>query len=169
MASKSAPKTLSPTKRYWLFKSEPSGYSIDDLRSAPKKTDHWDGVRNYQARNFLRDEIKKGDGVLFYHSRIPEPAVVGECVVTRDGYPDYTAFDSREKHFDPKSDASAPRWFMVDIKFKKKFKQPVTLNQIKQTPGLEQMMVAQKGSRLSIQPVTESEWTIILQLAGENG
>ncbi len=155
------------TKRYWLFKSEPSGFSIEDLKACPNKTEPWDGVRNYQARNFLRDDIQVGDGVLFYHSRIPEPAVVGACIVTKSGYPDTTAFDPKAKHYDPKSDSSAPRWFLVDVKLKKIFKRVVTLNEIKESAGLETMVVAQKGSRLSIQPVTEAEWKIIHDLAGD--
>jgi predicted RNA-binding protein with PUA-like domain len=167
MISRTEAKAKPKPKRYWLFKSEPSGYSIQDLQESPGKTDNWDGVRNYQARNFLRDDIRRGDGVLFYHSRIPEPAVVGACVVTKGGYLDTTAFDPDEKHYDPRSDSSAPRWFMVDIKLKKIFKRVVTLSEIKKSPGLEKMVVAQKGSRLSIQPVTESEWDIIHHLAGE--
>ncbi len=155
-------------KRYWLFKTEPSGFSIEDLQSRPKKTEPWDGVRNYQARNFLRDDIQKGDGVLFYHSRIPEPAVVGACTVVRSGYPDHTAFIPTEKHYDPKSDSSNPRWFMVDVKLKSIFKRVVTLNEIKQASSLATMVVGQKGSRLSIQPVSEREWKIIHKLAGAN-
>lgn len=153
-------------KKYWLFKTEPSAFSIDDLAAAPKKTDHWDGVRNYQARNFLRDEIKKGDGVLFYHSRIDEPAVVGVCMVSKSGYADHTALDPTSKYFDPKSAPDNTRWFMVNVTFKKKFKTPVTLTQIKHTPGLEKMVLAQKGARLSIQPVSENEWKIVNGLAG---
>ncbi len=154
-------------KRYWLLKSEPSGFSIDDLSAQKNKTAHWDGVRNYQARNYLRDEISKGDEVLFYHSRIEPPRVVGSCIVTRGGYPDHTAFDAKEKHHDSKSDPGNPRWFMVDVKFKKKFKNPVELPTLKQTPGLDKMVLTQKGSRLSVQPVTGDEWRIIHALAGE--
>ncbi|MFQ5607701.1 MAG: EVE domain-containing protein [Candidatus Zixiibacteriota bacterium] len=154
-------------KKYWLFKSEPSGFSIDDLNRLPGKTTHWDGVRNYQARNSLRDDVAKGDGVLFYHSKIETPQVVGACIVVRSGYPDHTAFDPAEKHFDVKSDPSRPRWFMVDLKLKRIFRQPVELSTLKSSPGLEEMVVTQKGSRLSIQPVTEREWRIVHGLAGE--
>ena len=154
-------------KRYWLLKSEPSGFSIDDLKAEPNRTAHWDGVRNYQARNYLRDEITKGDEVFFYHSKVDSPRVVGSCIVTRAGYPDHTAFDPRDKHHDPKSDPTNPRWFMVDIKLKKIFKNPVDLATLKTTPGLGKMVLTQKGSRLSVQPVTENEWRIVHALAGE--
>lgn len=159
---------MTTRKQYWLFKTEPSAFSIDDLAAAPKKTEHWDGVRNYQARNLLRDEIQKGDGVLFYHSQVSPPVVVGSCVVAKAGYPDHTAFDPKSKYFDPKSSPEQPRWFMVDVTLKKKFTRPVSLPELKQTPGLERMLVTQRGTRLSIQPVTAEEWRIVHELAGES-
>ena len=152
-------------RRYWLFKSEPSAYSYADLQT--DEVAEWDGVRNYQARNFLRDEIKEGDGILFYHSNAAPMAVVGTAVVVRAGYPDFTAWDPNSDHPDPKSTPTEPRWYMVDIKVEAEFIEPVTLDAIKVLPGLENMMVAQRGSRLSIQPVTESEWTTILKLEME--
>ena len=155
------------SKCYWLMKTEPNAFSIQHLEKLPNKTTHWDGVRNYQARNTLRDDIKKGDGVLFYHSIVDPPSIVGECVVTRSGYPDHTAFDPSEKHFDPKSDPQNPRWFMVDLKLKRIFKRQISLFEIKSTPGLEKMEVAKRGQRLSVMSVTAKEWEIVLKLAGE--
>ena len=112
--------------KYWLFKSEPDSFSIDDLKSCKNQTEHWDGVRNYQARNFMRDSIKKGDQVLFYHSSCKVPSIVGLAQVVRESYPDHTSFDPGSKYFDSKSTPSDPRWFMVDIKFKEKFKKPLS-------------------------------------------
>ena len=149
-------------KKYWLFKSEPSCYSMDDLQAFPKKTDHWDGVRNYQARNMLRDEIKKGDEVFFYHSNAKPMGIAGICTVVKSGYPDFTAQDPNSEHPDPKHTDIKPIWYMVDVKFKKKFKEVLTLKELKETIGLESMVLTQRGSRLSIQPVTEKEWQIIL-------
>ncbi len=150
---------------YWLFKSEPSCFSIDDLRKRPGMTEHWDGVRNYQARNYLRDSIKPGDQVLFYHSNIPEPAVVGIAEVVRGGYPDFTAFDPESDHFDPKSSPDAPIWYMVDVRFVALMPRPVTLEQIKENPMLADMPLV-KRSRPSIQPVTPDHWRIILAMGG---
>jgi len=152
-------------RRYWLFKTEPGCFSIDTLADCPDGTDRWDGVRNYQARNMLRDDIKNGDGVLFYHSSTAVPGVAGLADVVRSGYPDHTARDVNGQHFDPKATAASPIWFMVDVRFKKKFGDIVPLTILKATPGLEQMMVTQRGSRLSIQPVTKAEWDIVLKLA----
>lgn len=146
--------------KFWLFKSEPEAYSIDDLQK-DKKT-FWDGVRNYQARNFLRDEIKKGDMVLFYHSNCEPTGVFGICEVVKDGYPDRTAFDPESNHFDPKSKPENPAWFMVDIKFVKKFSKPVTLDEIKVDSELQNMKLLQRGNRLSIQPVTKEEFNVII-------
>jgi len=150
---------------YWLFKSEPGCFSIDDLKNRPAMTEHWDGVRNYQARNFLRDEVKVGDKVLFYHSNIPEPGVVGIAEVVREGYPDFTALDPASEHFDPKSSAGSPIWYMVDVRYVSAFPQQVTLEKIKQHPLLAGMPLVRR-SRLSIQPVTPEEWRIILSLGG---
>ncbi len=151
--------------RYWLFKTEPGCFSIDDLKKSKRGTDTWDGVRNYQARNFLRDDIKKGDGVLFYHSSTAVPGVAGIAEVVRDGYPDHTARDPENEHFDPRATEDNPIWYMVDVKFKEKFDDVLPLTLLKETPGLEKMMVTQRGSRLSIQPVTAKEWKIVTGLA----
>ena len=153
--------------KYWLMKSEPDVYGIDHLRAAKRKTDHWDGIRNYQARNFMRDEMKKGDLAFFYHSNCEEPAIVGVIEIVREGYPDHTAFLSNEKYFDAKSDPDNPRWFMVDVRFKKKFKSPVTLKALKEEKALAQMRLVQRGNRLSILPVVAKEWKHILKMAGE--
>ena len=138
---------------------------IEDLRSRPGMTEPWDGVRNYQARNYLRDAVKPGDLVLFYHSNIPEPAVVGIAEVVRGGYPDYTAFDPGSEHFDPKSSPGAPVWYMVDVRYAAAMPRPVTLEQIKGNPLLAAMPLV-KRSRLSIQPVTPEEWLTILAMGG---
>ena len=150
---------------YWLFKSEPGCFSFQNLQTRPKATEHWDGVRNFQARNFLRDEIKSGDRVLFYHSSIPEPAVVGLCTVVRDGYPDHTALDPTAEHFDPKASPEKPIWYMVDVRADQPFPQQVPLAVIKEHPALQQMPLVNR-SRLSVQPLTEAEYRIILQLGG---
>lgn len=152
------------TRRYWLFKSEPSDYSFDDLMSEDSQTAEWDGVRNYTARNHLRDDVQVGDGVLFYHSNIQPPAIVGTAVVVRDSYPDCTAWDVHSAHPDPKSTPDNPRWFMVDIRAEAPLPNDVTLAQIKATSGLENMSLV-KRARLSIHPVTVEEWEIIMELA----
>lgn len=146
--------------KYWLFKTEPGCFSFDDLKNRPEMTEHWDGVRNYQARNFLRDTIKIGDLVLFYHSSIPEPAIVGLAMVVREGYPDFTARDPGNEHFDPKSSLENPIWYMVDVRYLKPLKREVTLEQIKGNPLLAEMPLVNR-SRLSIQPISEEEWKVI--------
>ncbi|HEX7052166.1 MAG TPA: EVE domain-containing protein [Longimicrobiales bacterium] len=143
------------------MKSEPGAYSIDDL--ARDGTTCWDGVRNYQARNFMRDEMRPGDGVLFYHSNAEPPGVAGLAEVVRSGYPDPTAQDPANPHYDPKARPDDPRWYMVDIRFVARFDTFVPLEVLKQTPGLEEMLVTRK-SRLSVQPVTESEFEIVRRL-----
>ena len=153
-------------RRYWLFKSEPNVFSIDDLEKSPKKTTMWEGVRNYQARNMLRDDVKKGDGVLFYHSSVEPMAVAGTATVVQAGYADPTQFRKSAKYYDPKSAKDNPRWFLVDIKFDQKFGRPVTLAEVKEAKGLEKMVLIKKGSRLSIQPVTATEWRIVCNLGG---
>ena len=153
---------------YWLMKSEPDVYSIDHLRSQKRRTDHWDGIRNYQARNFMRDQMKTGDLAFFYHSNCSELAVVGIMEIVSAAYPDHTAFDPNEKHFDAKSDPDNPRWLMVDVKFKKKLKMPITLQAIKAEKKLADMRLVQRGNRLSILPVTPSEWRHILKMVGES-
>lgn len=150
---------------YWLFKSEPGCFSIDDLKNRPAMTEHWDGVRNYQARNFLRDAVRVGDQVLFYHSNIPEPGVVGLAEIVRAGYPDFTAFDPASEHFDPKSSAANPIWYMVDVRYVSTLPQQVTLEKIKKNPLLTGMPLVRR-SRLSVQPVTAEEWEIILAMGG---
>ncbi|HUF29594.1 MAG TPA: EVE domain-containing protein [Gemmatimonadaceae bacterium] len=154
------------TPRHWLVKSEPETFSWSDLWKAPRRTTGWDGVRNYQARNMLRDEMKKGDLVFFYHSSTDPNAIVGICEIVRDGYPDPTQFDPASKYFDPKSDADAPRWFMVDLRAREPLPRPVTLAELRGARGLERMTLLQKGSRLSVQPVSASEWKTILAIAG---
>lgn len=149
-------------RRHWLFKSEPGAYSYDDL--ARDGVAEWDGVRNFQARNLLRDEIKEGDGVLFYHSSVNPLAVVGTAVVARGGYPDHTAWAPRSDHPDPRSTPANPVWYMVDIKAQRRFARPVTLEEMRHTPGLERMMLLRRGARLSVQPVSPDEWAIIVRL-----
>jgi predicted RNA-binding protein with PUA-like domain len=156
-------------RNYWLFKSEPDVFSITDLARAPRQTTCWDGVRNYQARNFLRDSIQIGDGVLFYHSSSDPLAIVGTARVVRAGYPDHTAFDLQDPHFDPKSNPANPTWFMVDIQLESTFTEPLTRDQLQKSAPLKKMMLLQRGSRLSIQPVTAAEWQAIVKLAGIAG
>jgi len=151
--------------RYWLFKSEPSAFSLDDLKASPGGVAPWDGVRNYQARNLLRDEVKVGDGVLFYHSSTDPVGVVGIAEVVRDGYPDPTAWDPESDHPDPKSTPDNPRWYMVDVRYVRHFARTVTLAELKAAPALKDMKVVQRGMRLSIQPVTAREWAAVLGLA----
>ena len=152
-------------KNYWLFKSEPSEFSWEDLKKSKNQTTFWDGVRNYQARNFLRDEIERGDGVLFYQSNTDPLAVVGYCEVVKKGYADHTQFDPKNDHFDPKAKKDSPTWFMVDIKLVKEFKNLITLESIKANPKLKNMKFIQRGQRLSIQPVTKTECGEILKMA----
>jgi len=150
---------------YWLFKSEPDAFSIDDLKSMPGKRDHWDGIRNYQARNIMRDDMHKGDLGFFYHSSCAVPGVVGIVEIVKEAYPDHTALDSKEKYFDPKATADNPRWCMVDVKYKKKFKRVVSLQELKTVKALQDMALLRKGNRLSIMPVARKEWDVILKLA----
>ena len=152
-------------RRYWLMKSEPRAFSIEDLEKSPKRTTCWDGVRNYQARNFMR-AMAIGDQVLFYHSNAEPPAVVGIAEVVRTAYPDETQFDKASHHYDPASVPSAPRWDMVDIRHRQTFKTSLSLDRLRQEPKLKGMVLLQKGSRLSVQPVTEAEWAVVLKLAG---
>jgi len=150
---------------YWLFKTEPGCFSFDDLKTRPNMTEPWDGVRNYQARNFLRDQIKRGDRILFYHSNIPEPAVVGIAEVVREGYPDFTALNPESDHFDPKASPDRPIWYMVDVRYGEPLPKTVSLERIKANPLLAHMPLLNR-SRLSIQPVTADEWRIILTMGG---
>jgi len=153
-------------KRYWLFKTEESCYPIDALAAEPNETASWDGVRNYQARNLLRDEIKKGDEAFFHHSSGHPTGIAGTVTIVSSGYPDITAEDPSSQHPDPKHTKSNPIWYAVDVRLTRKFTEVIPLRTLKQTPGLENMMLCQRGSRLSIQPVRPEEWAIIMRLAG---
>jgi predicted RNA-binding protein with PUA-like domain len=153
---------------HWLVKSEPDVFSFADLLKAPKKTTCWDGVRNYQARNTLRDQMKKGDRVFYYHSNAEPSGIAGMCEVVREGYPDHTAFDPKDPHFDPKSRRDEPTWYMVDVRAVAPFPRLVTLAELKGVKGLEKMALLQKGSRLSVQPVTQKEWEIVCRIAGHS-
>jgi predicted RNA-binding protein with PUA-like domain len=150
--------------RHWLLKTEPSTFSFDDLLRAPGRTSGWDGVRNYQARNFLRDQMKKGDRVLIYHSSTEEPGVVGIAEVAREGYPDPTQFEAKHDHFDPESDPGNPRWFQVDVKAVRKLPRPVTLEEIRKEKSLAKMPLVQRGQRLSVQPVAADEYERIVRM-----
>ncbi len=149
---------------YWLMKSEPDVFGIDDLMKAPGKTEPWDGVRNYQARNMMRDEMKKGDPVFFYHSNCKEPGIAGIMKIVREGYPDHTAFDPDEKYFDARSDPDNPRWYMVDVKHVRKLKRVITLTELKSHPQLSGLVLVRRGNRLSIMPVSKKQWDFILSL-----
>ncbi|MCZ6802596.1 MAG: EVE domain-containing protein [Proteobacteria bacterium] len=149
---------------YWLMKSEPSEYGIDNLKNEPDKTVHWDGVRNYQARNMMRDEMKKGDLAFFYHSNCDVPGIAGIMTINKEGYPDPTAFDPEDKHYDPKSDPDNPRWILVDVKYKRKCKRMIPLSELREHKQLQNMKILQRGNRLSVTPVTEKEWGFILEL-----
>ena len=146
------------------MKSEPSEFSIDDLKNRPDKTEPWDGVRNYQARNMMRDDMKKGDLAFFYHSNCEEPGIVGIMTIDKEGYPDPTAFDPEDKHYDPKSDPDNPRWILVDVKYKRKFKLTIPLTKLRDQKPLQNMKLLQRGNRLSVMPVMKKEWDYILSL-----
>jgi predicted RNA-binding protein with PUA-like domain len=149
---------------YWLLKSEPTAFSIDDLAARPHQTDHWDGVRNYHARNFMRDQMRRGDRALFYHSNCREPGVVAIVEISREAYPDTTAFDPKSPYFDPKSDAVNPRWFMVDVRLVRRLRRLIRLEEIKRNPALGDMALVQRGNRLSVMPVTAAQWKAILRM-----
>ncbi len=153
-------------RRFWLMKSEPHCFSFDDLAARPDGIEPWDGVRNFKARNLLRDEIRAGDGVLFYHSSIPEPAVVGVARVVRPGYPDHTALDPRSGHFDPKATLERPIWYMVDVQHIAPLPHLLTRDDLRRHPVLAGMEVLRKGNRLSVQPVTAEQWRTVLQVGG---
>lgn len=156
--------TATTARRYWLVKSEPDVFSFADLVASPNSTTGWEGVRNYQARNFMRDGMKRGDLVFFYHSSTDPAAIVGVAEVAREAYPDPTAFDSSDSHFDPKSRPDAPTWMMVDLRAVEPLARPLPLSDLRGVKGLEKMVLLQKGSRLSVQPVTEQEWKIIYEM-----
>lgn len=149
--------------QYWLFKSEPTTFSIDDLASSPRQTTCWEGVRNYQARNFLKS-MRVGDLGFFYHSNADPPAIVGTVQVVKAAYPDPFALDPKSRYFDPRSMADSPRWFLVDVRLLKKFSQAIPLERLRTVKGLEKMELLRKGSRLSVQPVRPEEWQRVLAL-----
>lgn len=148
--------------KHWLMKSEPSTYSIEDLQR--DKRTHWDGVRNYQARNMLRDQITRGDLVFFYHSNCDEPGITGIAKVVKGGYPDHTAFDPEDAHFDPDSDPDDPRWYMVDISFQRRLKRTIPLSELKSQTRLDGFQLLKRGNRLSVMPVSKKHWDFVLGL-----
>lgn len=148
--------------QYWLMKSEPGAYSIAQLEK--DGSTHWDGVRNYQARNLMRDDMKMGDRVLFYHSNADPPGVVGTATICRESYPDFTAADPKDPHFDPKTDPENPRWMMVDIAYESTFKQIVPLAKLRENPKLDGMLVIRRGQRLSVQPVSKEHFDEIVKM-----
>jgi predicted RNA-binding protein with PUA-like domain len=149
---------------YWLMKSEPDTFGIDDLKSKPKQTEHWDGVRNYQARNMMRDDMKLGDQVFFYHSNCETPGIVGIMAVVKEGYPDFLAFDPDDVHFDPKSDPAKPTWMMVDVKYVRTLSRTISLHELKQKQELADLALVRRGNRLSIMSVNKAQWDFILSL-----
>ncbi len=153
-------------RRYWLMKSEPTVYSFDDLWKAKKRTTFWDGVRNYKARNFMRDEMRVGDGVLVYHSNCDPPGVAGLAEVASEAYPDPTQFDPDDPHHDPKSTTENPRWVVVDVRAVERLTRFVSLEALRSDPALADMVVLRRGNRLSITPVSASEWRAIRRLGG---
>ena len=153
--------------RHWLLKTEPGVFSFDDLLQAPYQTTGWNGIRNYQARNFLRDEMKEGDRVLIYHSSADPPAVAGLAEVVKAGYPDPTQFDSKDDHYDSESTPGAPRWYQVDVKAVRKLARAVSLEEIRRTKALAKMPLVQRGQRLSVQPVGPEEYALIVRMGSK--
>jgi len=149
---------------YWLMKSEPDSFSIDDLMQRPEQTEPWDGVRNYQARNMMRDVMKLGDLVFFYQSNCTEAGIVGIMEVVKEGYPDFSAFDVDDIHFDAKSDPNKPRWILIDVKYVRKLSRTITLKELKLKAELADFTLLKNGNRLSIMPVTQAQWDFILAL-----
>jgi predicted RNA-binding protein with PUA-like domain len=151
---------------HWLLKSEPDSFSIDALKAAPKQTSAWDGVRNFQARNMLRDSMKKGDQAFFYHSSCDVPGIAGIVSIVKDGYPDATAFDPKHHHYDPDSKADAPRWYVVDVKLVRKFRRIITLDELRQHAAkkLKDFVLLRRGNRLSVMPVAQKDWEFVLTL-----
>jgi len=148
---------------YWLMKSEPKEFSIDDLALRPGQIEPWDGVRNYQARNMMRDEMRVDDPIFFYHSNCAEPGIVGIARIAREAYPDPTAFDPSNKHFDPKSRPEQPTWYLVDVAYVRKLKRTITLTELKECPELEGLPLVRRGNRLSVMPVSPEQWRYILE------
>lgn len=151
---------------FWLLKSEPSSFSIDDLERAPRRTTSWDGVRNYQARNMLRDQMRLGDRAFFYHSSCEVPGIYGIVEVVKEGYPDHTAFERGHHHFDPDSDPANPRWFMVDVRLERRLSRVITLDELRKYAAkqLKNMVLLRPGNRLSVMPVDAAHWKFILSL-----
>ena len=149
---------------YWLMKSEPDVFGIEDLVKRPNKTEPWDGVRNYQARNMMRDDMKKGDLAFLYHSNCKEPGIAGIMKIVREGYPDHTAFDAKQKYFDPKSDPENPRWYMVDVRHVRTLKRIITLTELKTHDELSGLPLVRRGNRLSVMPISKTHWDFILSL-----
>lgn len=150
--------------QYWLMKSEPDSFSIDHLRAAKRQTGCWDGVRNYQARNMLRDAMQVGDQAFFYHSSCPQPGIAGIMQISRAAYPDHTALDPDNHHYDPKSTPDNPRWYMVDVTLVEKFPRIISLVELRSSPALRGMQILKRGNRLSITPVSAAEWKAVLTL-----
>ena len=150
---------------YWLMKSEPAVFGLDDSQQSPHQTDSWDGVRNYQARNMLRDQMQVGDLAFFYRANCKPPGIVGIMEIASRAYPDPTQFDPDSDYYDPKSDPANPRWYLVDVRFKRKFARMITLDELRSHPELADMVVLRRGNRLSITPVTKAEWDFIVALA----
>jgi predicted RNA-binding protein with PUA-like domain len=150
--------------KYWLMKSEPDVFSIDDLQAMPGRTDSWEGVRNYQVRNMMRDEMAVGDLAFFYHSNCKEPGIAGIIKIVRRGYPDLTAFDPQARYYDPNSDPSSPRWYMVDVRFVRKLKRVITLGELKTHDALSELPLLRRGNRLSIIPISNAHWDYMLAL-----
>lgn len=153
--------------QYWLMKTEPSQFSVEDLASKPGKKEHWDGIRNYQVRNMIRDEMRKGDLVFMYYSSCKQPGIVAIMEINKEAYPDFTAFDPESAYYDPKSDPDNPRWLMVDVKLKRRLKRFLSLKELKQQPRLENMKLFAKGNRLSIMKLSKTEWDYILKMESE--
>ncbi len=152
--------------KYWLMKSEPSTFSIDDLAKAPRQTTCWDGVRNYQVRNMLRDEMAVGDLAFMYHSSCDEPGIVGVIEIVKPGYPDHTAFDRKHDHYDAASKPESPRWYMVDVRLKQRFSRVISLDELRryESKQLRDMLILKRGNRLSITPIDASHWKFIMSL-----
>ena len=152
--------------KYWLMKSEPSTFSIDDLARAPRQTTCWDGVRNYQVRNMLRDEMAVGDLAFMYHSSCDEPGIVGVIEIVKPGYPDNTAFDRKHDHYDAASKPESPRWYMVDVRLKQRFSRVISLDELRrhESKQLREMLILKRGNRLSITPIDASHWKFIMSL-----
>ena len=165
-SSAAVPDADGGERRYWLVKSEPEVFSFDDLWASPRRTTSWEGVRNHQARNFMRDGMRRGDGVLFYHSNAEPPAIVGTAEVVREAYPDPTAFDPASEYFDARSRPDAPTWLMVDLRAVARLRTPLTLPALREVQELAGMELLRRGSRLSVQPVTPAQWATVLRLGG---